>query len=122
VIIECEILNQPRTIFVESEWTHSPDDPYAVEVDFRGHNVRWLISLDLLTDALTSPEEGLLHGSGDVLIEVGKNFTLIHLSNGRDSAALQFSSADILKFLEQTGELDSSEVISKKLDEFLDAL
>jgi hypothetical protein len=121
VIIEAEILNQPRTFFVDSRWEYSPLDPLAVEVVFGREGPTWAFALDLLMDAFTSPE-GLLHGCGDFLIEVGENFTQIHLSNGRDAASLQFSTADIWSFLEGIDIPGSNEVIANKLDEFLETL
>lgn len=121
MIIECEILNQPRTCFVSSTWSHSPLDPLAVVVKFGLEGPVWTFSLDLLMETFTDPDEGL-HGSGDVLMEVGKNFTNIYLSNGPESAALRFSSADIREFLNRVDYGDWQEVISRELDDFLETL
>lgn len=125
MIIEGEVSNGFHSIPITSTWAHSPDDPLVVTAHFRaggsGQEVIWSFSLDLLLEAFTAPDEGL-HGSGDVLVEVGENFTLIHLSNGGESASLKFSTADVESFLEGLDVPSSDEVIASKLDEFLETL
>jgi hypothetical protein len=121
VILEGEASDGFMTFPVSSAWTHSPEDPLVVKVDFKGHEAVWRFSLDLLMEAFTSSSEGL-QGSGDVLVEVGEEFSFIHLSNGRESGTLKFSTADIQEFLNQVDLQDSEEVINRELDQFLNAL
>ncbi|MEU0912177.1 SsgA family sporulation/cell division regulator [Streptomyces althioticus] len=122
MIIECELLGQPRVIFLDSDWAYDPRDPLAVEVKFGSEGPTWTFSLDLLMDAFTAPETGLLHGSGDFLVEVWENFTIVHLSNGVQTASLQFSTADIESFLVGIDVPSPDEIIALKLNEFLETL
>lgn len=122
MIIEGEISDGVTTHVVTSTWTHNPDDPWVAKVDFQigamGNVVTWVFSLDLFMEAFTSPSDGL-QGSGDVLVEVGENFSFLHLSNGRDSGSVQFSTADIREFLNQVDDHGSEEIIARELEEFL---
>jgi hypothetical protein len=104
---------------------HSPEDPWVVLVNFKVEpsetGVTWALSLDLFLEAFTSPSEEL-QGSGDVLIEVGENYSFIHLSNGRHASSVKFSTADIREFLNQVDVSSSEKIVGQKLDEFLGAL
>jgi hypothetical protein len=84
VIIECELLNRSKPSFLDSDWSHDPSDPFAVEV--------W------------------------------KDFTILHLSDGVKTASLQFSTADIQSFLDGIPEPAYDEIIARKLNEFLETL
>lgn len=121
MIIECEVLNQPRVSFLDTEWSYNPLDPLVVEAKFGDGGPTWGFSLDLLMSAFTAPGEGL-HGHGHLLIEAGEDFTIFHLSDGEKSASVQFSTADIQSFLEEIDIPSSDEVIASKLDEFLETL
>lgn len=121
MIIECEVSNGLQTFPVSSVWAHSPLDPLAVRVEFEGHKAVWSLSLDLLMEAFTFASEGL-QGPGHVLLEVGENFAFIYLTNGRESGVLKFSTADILKFLNQVDLQEAEEVIAREIEEFLGAL
>lgn len=121
MIIRGELCNIHSSIPVSSEWLHSSDDPWAVEVEFLGHESTWIFYLELLMEAATSPSGGL-HGFGDVLIEFGEESVFIHLDNGHSSASLKFASEDIWTFLDQVDVRDSDEFVARELDEFLGAL
>ncbi|MEU9259019.1 SsgA family sporulation/cell division regulator [Streptomyces sp. NPDC048212] len=116
-----EATNGIETSPVGAIWSYDPDDPWVVLIDFPEQEVTWAISLELLQEALTSPVEGL-QGSGDVLIEVSGSLVLLHLSNRVSSATVRFSFSAVLEFLNQLDDQDSSDLVGRQLDEFLEAL
>lgn len=106
---------------ITTSWTHDPEDPFSVHVYFLEHEHIWTFALNLLMEAFTSPPVQI-HGIGDVQIELVGDSTHILLDNGRESAVLKFPSEEIQEFLNQIDDRGSEEVVSRGLEEWLEAL
>ena len=108
-----------------SQWSYNPEDPLFVRVAFRMSGeeaeVVWEFSLEMLQEALTN-SSGETHGTGDVQIVVVGQDAYITLSTGPEKAVLVLDADEIREFLNQVGEVDTSEAITQKLEEFLETL
>lgn len=121
MIIPCEATVGLQTLSVESIWDFNPDDPWIFKLSFVDQTAVWLISLDLVTEALTGPS-GELHGYVDVQTEAMGESLFIHLNNGQETCTLIFPSSEVEEFLNEIDTSNAQMVIGQKLDKFLETL
>lgn len=121
MIIECTATDGLLAEPVVSEWTHLPDEPWFVEVDFRGHNSTWLWSVDLLRETLSS-SPGSSHGAGDVVMEYWGYGLRVHINVPAGEITLIFEANKVREFLSQVDDSNAEMILGHKLDEFLESL
>lgn len=122
MIIEAEATVGLVTLPVSSIWDFDPEDPWAFTLSFVDQDAIWVISLDLVNAALSTPEA--IHGHADVLTEfvTEEDVLFIHLSNGGKACALKFPASEVQAFMDEADTSNAEMVIGHKLDEFLESL
>ena len=85
---------------IDAELQYSPDDPYAVAVQFhtRQGGVEWMFSRDLLADGLLLPS-----GDGDIVVRPDpddEERVLLELNAPSGFAVLSAAVDEVLEFLE----------------------
>jgi hypothetical protein len=106
---------------LDSIWDFDPEEPWAFTLSFVDQDAIWIISLDLVKEALSSPT-GDLHGYADVRVGSFGGLLAIHLNNGEEMCVLEFASEHVEEFLNEIDTSNAQMVIGQKLDEFLETL
>ncbi|AWN05244.1 hypothetical protein SEA_IBANTIK_20 [Streptomyces phage Ibantik] len=120
MIIPCEATRDLLTLQLESVWDFDPEEPWAFTLSFVDQDAIWAISLDLVKEALASPDR--IHGYADVMVEVSGESLFIHLNNGEAVCTIKFLASDVEEFLNEIDTSNAQMVIGQKLDEFLESL
>ena len=121
MIISCEVHSGLRRFPVLSRWSHIPDNPLVVEVEFLGHEAVWTWSLDMIREAVRGAM-GRVWGSGDVRMKIDDRGLAVYLDVPDGKANLFFPLGEVEEFLSQIDDSNAEMILGQKLDEFLESL
>lgn len=121
MIISCEVHADLRQLPAPSRWSHLPDEPWLVKVEFLGQEAVWFWSLDMVREAVSGPL-GEVWGSGDVRMEIDERDLTVYLDVPDGQASLFFPLDEVEEFLSQIDDSNAEMILGQKLDEFLESL